>query len=76
MRLAYWLVKWFAADCFRHESETAIQRFVAYKLSLFAVDDVDHGLAERLSVLGVELSVEAVLSLATSARLGIAWSNI
>ncbi len=72
MGLAYLLVERFAADCFRYESKTAIQRLVADKLSLLPVDDVDHGLTERLCVLRVEFSVEAVLGLTACARLGIA----
>jgi hypothetical protein len=69
-------VKRLVADGLGHEPETAVQSFVANKLGFLAVDDVDHGLAEGLCVLGVKLAVEAVLRQAAGARLGIARPNI
>jgi hypothetical protein len=66
MRLTNFLVQAFVRDSLCDKAKTAVQSLDANELSLLAVDQIEVGLAERLSVLFVEFRIEAVLRLDAS----------
>jgi hypothetical protein len=65
MRLVNFLVHGSDTNGFREETETAIECLYANELGFLAVYDVEVGNAEGLGVIGIKLSVESVISLAT-----------